>query len=139
MIPRNLDRVEALLRRLAWRAQVPHLVLGVLLLVLGVGVIFLGFALLIRIRSGQLLEAIRAEPPRVSDLHLHTRKISPMGVVDAMSTVFAVIGFASASGGKRTLRLQGKAADLAELTRAIEAACPGVRVDDPETVRVLVV
>ena len=138
MTTRDLDRLDALLKRLAWRAQVPNLVLGVLLLVLGVGVIFLAFALLIRIRSAQLLDAIAADPPRVLNLHLHTRKISPMGI-DAMSTVFAVIRFASASGGTRTLRLQGKAADLAELTRAIEAACPTVRVDDPETVRVLVV
>ncbi len=135
----DTHRLEALLKRLAWRAQIPNLVLGVLLLVLGVGVIFLAFALLIRIRSAQLLDALRADPPRVSDLHLHTRKISPMGLVDAMSTVFMVINFTSASGSSRTLRLQGKASDLAELTRAIEAACPTVRVDDPETVRVLVV
>ena len=139
MTTHDIDRLEALLKRLAWRAQIPNLVLGVLLLVLGVGVIFLAFALLIRIRSAQLLDALRADPPRVSDLHLHTRKISPMGIVDAMSTVFAVIRFASASGSTRTLRLQGKASDLAELTRAIEAACPTVRIDDPETVRVLVV
>lgn len=138
MTREDIAPLETMLRRLAWRTQLPVLVLGLLLLLFVVGVIFLGIALFTWIRTGQLIEALRTEPARVETFQLHTRQLSPMGV-DAFSTVFAVIRFRSAGGGKRTLRLRGRAADLATLSRLVQAVAPGVRVEDPETIRVLVV
>ena len=115
-----------------------QIVVGLVLLLLVAGVVFLGFAAFIEWRLRQLLAALHARPIRIDSVRLQTRRSGPMGLT-AVTTVFAVVGFRLGGGAARTLHLQGRADDLARLVRTMRDAVPGLRVDDPESVQAIVV